>query len=268
MASTCLSPFENPARHAAVSDIIRRRSTNLTDVRTAVLHDLDLSSVRTVLDLGCGFGFMTEAVARRVAPRAEFVGVDACAANEEPYLARLAATGRSGRFVCRRIQAELDWPARRFDLVLASYALYFFPAVLPEMARVLAPGGVLLAVTHRESGCRDLASILGSSVCGARLLALVRRFCAENGPRLLTPWFGTVERVDYENSLVFEAADQEDLLAYLEFKLPLLTSEAAVAYELPAALDAAARTLSLQGRITLDKSDAVFRCRQPRCRGS
>ena len=89
MADTPLEAFENPARHAAVSALIRSRSTNLTDVRDAVLHGLDLSGARAVLDLGCGFGFMTEVVARRVAPDAEIVGVDAC---ERPD-----TSSRSGR---------------------------------------------------------------------------------------------------------------------------------------------------------------------------
>ncbi len=120
MSEPSITSFENPDRHADASDIIRRHSTNPIDVRDAVLADLDLGFARQVLDLGCGFGFMAEALARRVAPQAQIIGIDACAANEAPFLARVAATGRTGRFVCRRIKAQLEgkigWNGTPVDL--------------------------------------------------------------------------------------------------------------------------------------------------------
>ena len=183
MADTPLEAFENPARHAAVSALIRSRSTNLTDVRDAVLHGLDLSGARAVLDLGCGFGFMTEVVARRVAPDAEIVGVDACEANEKPYLDRVHATGRRARFVCRKIERRLDWPDGAFDLVVASYSLYFFPGVIPEIARVLRPNGLFLAVTHTENSCRDLLHAAGLREPGAHGLGVIGGFSADNAGR-------------------------------------------------------------------------------------
>ena len=263
MADISLSSFEQPSQHEAVSDIIRRRSTNPTDVRAALLQGLDLSGVRAVLDLGCGFGFMTEAIAQRVAPDARIVGVDACPANGAPYLARVAAAGRTGQFVCRRIERQLDWPDDSFDLVVASYALYFFPAVLPEVARVLAPQGVFLAVTHTAASCRDLARVLGLPESDSLLLAGVRDFCAESGADRLAPWFEDVVRFEYHNSLVFDAAHQDDLLTYLRFKLLLLAPQAALAGELAEALAHAAEVLACLGRVVLEKNDVAFRCRRP-----
>lgn len=262
-----LSSFEDPSQHLAVSDLIRRRSTNPTDVREAVLDGLNLSFARTVLDLGCGFGFMTEAVARRVAPEARIVGVDACPANEGPYLERVTGTDRAGHFVCQHIDTRLDWPDGGFDLILASYALYFFPNVLPELARVLAPHGLLLAVTHTERSCRDLLEAVGLPESGSRLLSLIANFSAENGSRLLVPWFGDVERVDYHNALVFDAGQPDDFLAFLQFKLPFLSPDSQPGQELPEPLAASAQAcLTRQARLVLEKSDAAFRCRSPRCR--
>ena len=97
MVDWSLSSFERPSWHAAIADVIRRRSTNRADVREIALDGLDLSSAAMILDLGCGFGFMTGAVAGRVAPQAQIVGVDACSANEQPYLELLAGTSRAGR---------------------------------------------------------------------------------------------------------------------------------------------------------------------------
>lgn len=266
MLDPSLLPYESPTQHAAISEIIKRTSTNHADVRETVLTGLDLSFVGTVLDLGCGFGFMTEAVARRVADDARIVGVDACPANQQPFLERIAKTGRSGEFVCRHIQAQLDWPDDSFDLVVASYALYFFPDVLSEIARVMAPNGMFLAVTHTEGFCRDLLRIAGLRGPNSRLLTLIRRFSAENAAGLLAPWFGQSQRVDYRNSLRFEPRQRDDLRAYLQFKLPFLSPDSHPGSDLPAPLAQAVRTaLSHRGRVVLDKNDAAFRCRRPRC---
>jgi SAM-dependent methyltransferase len=264
MADMLLSSFEHPSQHEAVSDLIRRRSTNPADVREAWLHGLDLSRVGAVLDLGCGFGFMTEALAPRVAPDARIVGVDACSANEAPFLARVAASGRTGQFVCRRIERQLAWPDGSFDLVIASYTLYFFVEVLPEVARVLTPQGMFLAVTHSEASCRDLACVLGHPESDSLLLAGVRGFSAENGADRLARWFEDVRRIEYHNTLVFEAAHQEELLAYLRFKLLLLAPQAALAGELAEALAHACEVLACLGRVVLEKDDAAFHCTRPR----
>jgi SAM-dependent methyltransferase len=235
-------------------------------VRDAVLGDLDFASFRAVLDLGCGFGFMSEAIARRTAPDARIVGVDACAANEQPYLQRIAEAGRPGSFVCRRIDSRLDWPDDSFDLIVASYSLYFFPEVIPELARILAAPGLFVALTHMEESCQGLLQAVGISETESQLLPISRNFSAENGASLLEPWFGEVERVDYQNSLVFEADEHEDLLAYLRFKLPFLAPGSAAGSELPESLwQAVHESLSRQGRVVLSKNDAAFRCRMPRC---
>lgn len=266
MVDWSLAPFDNPCWHTAVGDIIRRVSTNRTDVREFALDGLDLARMQEILDLGCGFGFMTEAVAGRVAPAARILGVDACPTNEQPFLERITGARRRGRFVCQRLDTRLDWPDGAFDLVVASYSLYFFPDVIPEVARILAPAGLFVALTHMEASCRDLLRVVGLRATRSPLLPISRGFSGENGGRLLAPWFGEVERVDYENSLVFEAAEHDDLLTYLRFKLPFLSPGSEPGGELPEPLwNAVQAHLSRQQRVVLGKNDAVFRCRKPRC---
>jgi len=260
-----LASFEQPSWHAAIAQVIRRTSTNPVDVRDVALGGLELSSARSVLDLGCGFGFMSEAVAYCVAPDARIVGLDACPENEQPYLERLARAGRAGSFVNRRIDRTLDWPDGSFDLIVASYSLYFFPEIIPEVARVLSPRGVFVALTHMEESCRDLLRAVWAREADSRLLPISRGFSAENGVGLLTPWFGSVERVEYRNSLVFDAADHADLLAYLRFKLPFLSPNSKPGGDLPKPLwGNIERALSHRARVVLAKNDAAFRCRAPR----
>ena len=267
MSSISLAGFDDPTRHAEISDLIRRVSTNPADVRMSMLGDLDLSWVRTVLDLGCGFGFMTDAIAERISPEAEICGLDACAANERPYLERIGRTGRAVRFRASRIEQHLDWPDRSFDLVIASYSLYFFPEIVPEIARVLAPEGLFFTITHTEQFCRDLLRVAGVYELHNRLLDLIRGFSAESAEQRLVPWFGKIERRDYRNSLLFEIQHQEELVNYIRFKLPLITPGAGFDMERVGVIENAARTELIEhGRVALEKNDAAFRCRSPRCR--
>ena len=247
-----------------MSAIIRRRSTNSADVRQAALRDLDLSSARNILDLGCGFGFMAEALAGRVAPEARMVGVDVWPSNEQPFLTRAAANGRKASFTCMRIDAELPWPDGSFDLVVCSYSLYFFEQVLPEVARILAPQGLFVTITHQERNFIGMLQASGTAEAGSELLSLTRRFSAENGPRLLGRWFGQVDRVDYHNSLCFKPEHVDEMLTCLRFKLPLLVPGAKPGDDLPGDMERYARNwLTRQGEVVVEKNDVIFRCRKP-----
>jgi SAM-dependent methyltransferase len=262
--------YEHPVAHEVASGIIRQHSTNPRDVREVALDARDLSGVHDVLDLGCGFGYMGEEIARHLAVGAVIVGVDAYEANRVPFTHRVRATGREAHFVSRRIDSALDWPDHSFDLVVASYSLYFFPQVIPDVARLLRRGGRLLAVTHSEESLRDMVRIVGLPERGSALLHLVRNFSAETGADALGIWFESVERIDYPNSLVFQPEELEDLLVYLQYKFKFLSDWPESEPELSAlaAGEIRSRILAAGGPAVLDKSDAVFWAGSPRAEGS
>jgi ubiquinone/menaquinone biosynthesis C-methylase UbiE len=94
-----------------------------------------------VLDVACGTGALTLAVAERVGPGGSVVGLDA---NPEMLA------------VARRKPAPIEWvegtaealplPDRSFDAVVSQFGFMFFQdgtAALREMMRVLRPGGRL-----------------------------------------------------------------------------------------------------------------------------
>ena len=262
-----LWPYQCPEWHEHVSGIIRRRSTNGGDVREVALQGLDLARMRRVLDLGCGFGFMAEAVAGRVAPDAELLGVDLWPTNESSFVHRVTAMHRRAVFESMRITSALPWPDGSFDLVISSYSMYFFPEVLPAVARILAPDGLLLVITHSERSFQGLLHALGLDAAKSHLLALTRRFSAENGQAQLERWFGEVTRLDYHNDLRFQADHCEELFAYLQFKLPFLVPGANSTDELPPAqVERAREALARHGELIVEKTDAIFRCRSPQCR--
>lgn len=248
--------------HARVSALIRRHSSNDHEVREELLRGLDLSAATDVLDLGCGFGFWAEALADRAAAGAVLTGVDACPGDEASYLRCIASRGRRGRFVAVHVESDLPFADAAFDVVVAGYSLYFFPGVVPDVARVMRPEGVFLAVTHSEESFTGILEAVGLAHESCPLLRSLRRFSSENGAALLAGTFREVERVHYLNTLTFEEPDLGDLLAYLSFKLPLVRAGVRYGAELPRSfVDAASEALRRHGRIVVEKDDTLFACR-------
>jgi len=118
--------------------------------RRAVQTALDLAAAGpadVLLDAGTGTGAVLRALAARKARPPTAVGVDASARMLERVPA-LPAGWRVERADLRALPAE----DASFDVAIASYVLHVLEAgdrraVLAELARVLRPGGRLIAVT-------------------------------------------------------------------------------------------------------------------------
>ena len=132
-----------------------------------------------VLDVACGTG-----VVARLA--AEAVGAAGCVAalDVNPgMLAVAAALGPTGGAEIEWVEASaqaLPFGEASFDVVCCQLGLQFFPdreGALREMARVLAPGGVVVLMVwrtiDRAPGFAALAAALGRTI-GAKAGALMR----------------------------------------------------------------------------------------------
>ena len=67
--------FKDAKKHQEIAGIIKDHLQPKTDIRQLALDGLDLSSSKRILDLGCGFGFFTEALKGRVSNDAIITGV-------------------------------------------------------------------------------------------------------------------------------------------------------------------------------------------------
>jgi SAM-dependent methyltransferase len=113
-----------------------------------LLRPLDLKAGLRVLDVGSGPGHTTLELARRVAPGGEVTGVDI---NSE-FVARSGARARDAKLSAEFVQSAfppLPFPEASFDRVWCKNVLEYVDSAVDtvaEMARVTAPGGVLVAV--------------------------------------------------------------------------------------------------------------------------
>jgi demethylmenaquinone methyltransferase/2-methoxy-6-polyprenyl-1,4-benzoquinol methylase len=109
-----------------------------------------LTAGKKALDLGCGPGALSYALAESADPQAEIHGVD-ISEDQLSY-----ARAHAGRFACRLefhhvSMDELPFPDASFDLVMSSMALHETPppvrrGAIKETARVLKKGGTFVLV--------------------------------------------------------------------------------------------------------------------------
>jgi len=127
-----------------------------------LLRPLDLKPGQRVLDVGSGPGHTTFELARRVAPGGKVTGVDI---NAE-FVERSSARAREAKLTAEFVQSgfpPLPFPDASFDRVWCKNVLEYVDSAsntVAEMARVTAPGGVVVAV---DSDWDMLALDLGST---------------------------------------------------------------------------------------------------------
>ncbi len=268
-----LDIFANISSHRFASEVIRRHSSNPRDIREEALGAFDLSRCRSILDIGCGFGFFTEALKGRVHPEAAVTGIDVIPEYKEPFLETCRRSGLKGSFFSEGVEPLRTFPSRSFDLILSSYSLYFFPEVIPEISRILRQSGRFIAITHDKENMTELIAVIKDILREKAILresrlpieAIVGQFSAENGMELLSPWFRKIDRIDYRNTLTFPAENLAALIGYFRFKSAFFLSRTyldgkGVAELLKNRLQS---ILEHKGVFMLSKDDTIFACTEP-----
>jgi ubiquinone/menaquinone biosynthesis C-methylase UbiE len=165
------------------------------DAREVLFEAVAEAEPRRVLEVGGGEGELGERVLRELG--VELVGVDQSERMVELQRAR-GIDARVGDVM------RLPFADAEFDVAVAAWMLYHVRDVdraLGELARVLRPGGRLVAVTNSTQHLRELTDLGG-------LEPLMRgsSFTSERAPELLGRHFARVERRDAYGWLTFDDA--------------------------------------------------------------
>ncbi len=147
-----------------------RALQNLVPARFAFFDRLTSWEGQTVLDLGCGGGFMSEALAAR---GAKVIGVDVSRGAIAIAKRHAASGGLAIRYLVASGE-DLPLPDASVDCVVCVDVLEHVRSldrVLNEIRRVLRPGGVFLFDTINRTRVARFVIVL----CGERLLRLLPR---------------------------------------------------------------------------------------------
>jgi SAM-dependent methyltransferase len=210
-----VSRLDDPALVAseyADESRLRRRAAGYAgagtrdDARVPLVDAVVAAAPGRVLEVGCGWGELAEWIARET-------GADVVAVDLSPRMVDLARE----RGVDARLAdvEELPFADETFDVVVAAWMLYHVPDLergLAEIARVLRPGGTLVAATNSRLHLQELRDLVGS---GPSTL----KFSREDGEEHLRRHFATTERIDVDG--VLELTDRAAVEDYVSASISM-----------------------------------------------
>ena len=266
--------FRNVQKHRRTEQIIRKLSSNKDDIRITALNQVDLTHCQNVLELGCAFGSFTEALKDRLHPEAKITGLDIVPEYEPFFLEACQRAGYSGNFSSIGVHPIKKYTNGTFDLVICSFALYFFIEIIPEIARVLKKNGIFITITHSRRNMQELIALTKTILDKNQLLSgneslpieiILRQFSSENGAALLSPHFRRIQQIDFNNSLIFQAQETEFFLEYYQFKRPFfLTGTHTLKNDIFNQLRLELQKMTMNSKIIkMCKDDRIFICSEP-----
>ncbi len=172
-----------------------------SDPKEILWRTIEAWQPRRVLEVGGGEGELAERMQRDLGAEVSFVDLS-------PRMVELArARGVDAR---EGDVQQLPFADGSFDTVVSAWMLYHVPdldAGLAEIARVLVPGGALIAVTNSVDHISELRELLAYPPGVFEL-----SFNSENGEEHLRRHFAAVERFD--TVVTATVREREKLVAY------------------------------------------------------
>jgi SAM-dependent methyltransferase len=202
-------------QYATEANLAARKAVYATatgpDAPQLVFAAVAEANPKRVVEVGGGEGELAERIVRELG--AKLVAID--------HSQRMVEIQR-GKGLDARVGdvQELPFGDGEFDVAVAAWMLYHVPDLdraLAELARVLEPGGRLVAVTNSREHLRELTDL-----AGVDRLNRGSQFRSENGEELLRRHFARVERRDAHGWVTFDDAALRAYAGSWETLSPLL----------------------------------------------
>ena len=171
-----------------------------------------------VLDIGCGPGRFWAANAGTLPTDLDLTLADLSPGMVDEAVRNVSAADSKWRTVVGEVAdvCALPFADNSFDIVAAMHMLYHAPdkdRAVAEIARVLRPGGTLIATTNGTDTMKELKE-LSHSVFGAPPHDLgAASFSLESGKPILSKYFQNVEVKEMTD--VLRVTDAQDIVNYL-----------------------------------------------------
>ncbi len=165
----------------------------------------DIGSLR-VLDLGAGTGKLSALLTE--------TGADVTAVEPDPAMLSELQRGLPAARALPGSAENIPLPDASVDAVLCGQSMHWFdlPRALPEIARVLMPGGVLGALWNSDDDRVPWVARLQEVAGEAAAPTASRNRAASFGAAQFGPLFGPTERAEFANSQLLTADTLVELM--------------------------------------------------------
>lgn len=257
--------YKNASNLDARAALHRQFSTAATQWQPWVFDQITLQAGETVLECGCGPGWLWRENRQRIPAGCTITLTDLSEGMVAEARQALAGEGSAFRFQVASIM-DLPFEDGTFDVVVANHMLYHVPdraKALAEVRRVLKANGRFFAATNGRRHMQELTQMgqelfpdIETLLPGGRLassMSMSLSFRLENGAEQLRPYFSHIEMIPYPDGLrVTEAAP---LVVYVLSTVQHLTIPEAIRQKLH---DYFAAKIAEDGAVTITKESGLF----------
>jgi SAM-dependent methyltransferase len=252
--------YRDPSRLEARANLHRRYSSAPEPWYSWLVRQIGWPSPADVLEIGCGPGWMWAEAADSLPDGLRLTLTDLSPGMVEAARQRVGAVSRLTVATARAADAQaLPFGDDSFDVAVANHMLYHVPdpsRALDELARVLRPGGVLLAAANGPDRLRQLWEVRAEVFGGTPTSPQTEAFGSVSGLPLVRTRFAHTSWRDYESTL--SCTDADDVVAYLTSAPP---GEDATPAQRDALHDAVARRMTAgAGVFTVTGQSGAFVC--------
>lgn len=197
--------------------LMDRFSTNRYGWYPWVFDNIKIKKKDKVLEVGCGNGILWSKNMDNLHESIEVTLTEICEDMINEAKLNLRDNFKRFNFIITDL-TSLPFEDNSFDVVIANHILFFMKDIdlaLAEIKRVIKPNGVVYCSTIGSNHLKELQELMLSFSSNIRIYEdkLSYKFGLENGEKILSKYFNSVEKVLYDDKLIVN--DTNNILEYI-----------------------------------------------------